>query len=99
MCDLRNWTLLSKRVLPGSLLLVLHTGKICQGVHARRRGLSVQVRGRCHARIMRRAQRLWSACGTVDRSCAVGKMTVARRRDLLVREVDLRRRGDLLTQA
>lgn len=96
---LRNWTLVAEGVLSCSLLLLLHARKVCQCVHAWRRCLAIEMRWRSYARIVWRAQRLWGTCGTVDCSCAIREMAVAWRRDLLVCEVKLRRRCDLLAQS
>ena len=97
-CNLRDWALVSKRGLADNLLLVLHAREVCQCIHARCRRLPVLVRRRCHDGIVGRAQRLGGARRAVGRPRAVCKMAVPRRWDLLVREVHLRRRGDLLAQ-
>ena len=92
---------MSKRALADDLLLVLHSRKVCQRIHARCRRLAVLVRRRCHDGIVGRAQRLRGARRAVGRPRAVCEvaMAVPRRWEFLVCEVDLRRRGDLLAQA
>lgn len=97
--DLRNWALVGERVLSCSLLLLLHARKVCQCIHAGRRSLAIHVGRRSHARIVRRPERLWSTCGTVDCSRAVCEMAVPWRGNVLVGKMDLRRRCDLLAQS